>query len=45
MSTKHPNSRWKKPERGYEKSDLDRISRVYHEQPGWKNGARVRKRK
>lgn len=42
---KHPNSRWIKggPVPRYDDATLTRIILRYHAQPGWRNGARIRK--
>ena len=47
MSKKHPMSRWVKdgPVPRYDERTLDGIIARYHAQPGWRNGAQVRKRK
>ena len=42
--TKKVNSRWVKGGQRYDKATQDKIDRVYHEQFGWRNGAKITRR-
>jgi hypothetical protein len=41
---KKPLSRWNTGNERYTKDQLDYIYRHYHEQPGWRKGAKVYRR-